>query len=314
MSESSCAHCANEIPPEARICANCGMPVSEVTLPQEEQEALPREALVGTQTTAPSPPVEQPISFSPPTRQARQNRVRRGWPTYLTLRGLAKRSRPDWLPSWLTPRVAVIAGLVITLALLFVDGSVRAGLSESLNLTKTPQGESKEALPDPEDAPTAAPSDDPTAPPSPSTSPSPSGFLSSFLSPSPWVSKLLSPLVSDGQKRPQTASPASPSSTGGEARACQQQIDADDFAQALDFTDAGSLAEYLDLKGGKDKLTQVLRECNDLEDLASSLGFSSSERFAQYLGLDDKRKLARSLQVSGELAKLAESVGLASSE
>src|SRR5215208_831781 len=219
MSESSCAHCANEIPPEARICANCGMPVSEVTLPQEEQEARPREALVGTQTTAPSPPVEQPISFSPPTRQARQSRVRRGWPTYLTLRGLAKRSWPDWLPSWFTPPVAVVASLIITLALLFVDGSVRAGLSESLNLTNTPQGESKEALPDPEDAPTAAPSDDPTAPPSPSTSPSPSGFLSSFLSPSPWVSKLLSPLVSDGQKRPQTASPASPSSTGGEARA-----------------------------------------------------------------------------------------------
>jgi hypothetical protein len=156
MSESFCVHCANEIPRGARICANCGMPLLEATLPQEEEEALPQEALVGTQTTAPSPPVEQPISFYSATREARQSRVRRGWPTYLTLRGLAKRSRPGWLPSWFTPPVAVIAGLVVTLALLFVDGSVRAGVLESLNLTNTPQGESKETQPDPENASTAA--------------------------------------------------------------------------------------------------------------------------------------------------------------
>ena len=137
MSESSCVNCGAQIIPEgARSCDNCGMPVSGAAPPQEEEEAprleapadaqtpapsppveqpisflpptreaqqsgmpvsgaapaqeeeeAPRlEAPADAQTPAPSPPVEQPISFLPPTREAQQNRVRRGWPTRLTLR------------------------------------------------------------------------------------------------------------------------------------------------------------------------------------------------------------------------------------
>jgi hypothetical protein len=89
---------------------------------------------------------------------------------------------------------------------------------------------------------------------------------------------------------------------------------ADDVAQALNFSDAKSLAEYLGLKGGKDELAQALKDSNDLQNLATSLGFSTPERLATYLGLDDKDELARSLRVPGELNKLAQSVGLASSE
>src|SRR5215208_557880 len=87
MSESSCVNCGAQIIPEgARSCDNCGMPVSGAAPPQEEEEAPRLEAPADAQTPAPSPPVEQPISFLPPTREAQQNRVRRGWPTRLTLR------------------------------------------------------------------------------------------------------------------------------------------------------------------------------------------------------------------------------------
>jgi hypothetical protein len=307
MSESSsCAHCANENPEGACVCANCGMPVSEAAPPQDD-EALPREVPADTQTQAPFHPVGQPISLLPPTREAQQSRVRRGWPTYLTLRKFAKTK----LPSWFTLPVAVIASVVLTLALFSAYGSVQAGVFDPLAFTKPLQGESKEAQTAPADAPTA------TRSPSLSTSPSDmlSSFLPPFLSSSPWVPELLSPSASDAQS-PQTPSSASPSpsSISDEAGACQQETDADDFAQALDFSDAKSLAQYLGLEGGKDKLARGLRDCNDLEDLARSLGFSNPERLAEYLGLDDKRELGRSLRVSGELNRLAESVGLDTTE
>src|SRR5919112_3807704 len=200
MSKSACTHCANEIPQGARVCANCGVSVSEAALPQAE-EAPPREVPADTQKSAPSPPVERPISFGLPTREAQQNRVRRGRPTYPTLRGSAKKSRPGWLPSWFALPVAVIAGLIVTLGLFFVPGTVKAGVLDSLGLTKTLQGgESNEAQTTPEDVPTATRSNAPTATPSPSPAPSPSDFLSAFLpsylSFSPSVSGSLSPSTS----------------------------------------------------------------------------------------------------------------------
>jgi hypothetical protein len=149
MSESSsCAHCANENPEGACVCANCGMPVSEAAPPQDD-EALPREVPADMQTQAPSPPVGQPISLLPPTREAQQSRARRGWPTYLTLRKFAKTK----LPSWFTLPVAVIASVVLTLALFSVYGSVQAGVFDPLAFTKPLQGESKEAQTAPADAP-----------------------------------------------------------------------------------------------------------------------------------------------------------------
>lgn len=306
MSESACVHCANAIPQGARICANCGMPVSEVPLLQAE-EAPPREAGPATQRPAPFPPVGQPTPSLPPTPEAQQNRVGRRWLTYPPLRGSrgsAKIIRPEWLRSWFTLPVVVIAGIVVTLAFLFVRGSVQADASDLLGLSKTlPGRESKEAQTVSEDVPTGTPSSSPPA--------SPSDFLSSFLPPF-----LSASPAEPNEQSSQTALPASPSplSTSGGAGACQQDTDADDFAQALDFSDAKSLADYLGLKGGKDKLAQVLRDCNGLEDLASSLGFSTPERLAAYLGLNDKRELVRSLRVSAELNKLAQSLGLDSSE
>jgi hypothetical protein len=174
MSEGSCAHCGDENAEGAPVCANCGIPISEAARPKDD-EALPEETPADTQTQAPSPPVGQPFSFLPPTREAQQNRVRRGWPTYLTLRKFAKTTWADWLPSWFTLPVAVIASVVLTLALFFVYGSVRAGVFDLSAVRKPLQGESKEAQTAPEGAPTATPS--------PSTSTSASDVLSSFLPP-----------------------------------------------------------------------------------------------------------------------------------
>ena len=313
MSEAFCAHCANQNPKVARVCTNCGMPILDAA-PTQDKVTLPRVFPNDTQTRAPSPPVGQPISSLPPTTDVRQNRARQGWPKRLTLREFAKTTRPDWLPSWFTLPAAVVAGVVLTLALFFVQDSVRAGVFDSLAFTKAPQGESKEVQTALGEAQTA-PKDTPTTIPSSSPLTPLSDILTSFLPPfslsSPSVSEPLSPTASDAQS-PQTASSASPavSSTGGEGEACQQEPDADDFAQALDFSDGESLAEYLGLEGGKDKLAQVLKDCNDLEDLASSLGFTNPESLAGYLGLDDERELERSLRASSELSRLSESLGL----
>src|SRR5215212_4632001 len=214
----------------------------------------------------------------------------------------AKISSPGGLPPWFSPSLAVVAGVAALLALLLVQGTVSASISKPLDLAKVLDSAVTKELLQP-----AAPQDDPLAPASPSTSASP------LASPSSLISSLISPFLWPSPPASSSASP-SPSSTRGKAGACQQETDADDFAQALDFSDAKNLAKYLGLKGGKDELAQVLRDCNDLEDLASSLGFSSPERLAKYLGLEDKRELARSLRVSGELNKLAKSLGLDSSE
>src|SRR5215216_1251776 len=66
----SCANCNAEIPEGARFCDNCGMPVSEMTPPQEAppQEVLTQQTPEPSLTPPPQssssllPPVEQPIS------------------------------------------------------------------------------------------------------------------------------------------------------------------------------------------------------------------------------------------------------------
>src|SRR5215208_1638332 len=209
----------------------------------------------------------------------------------------AKISSPGGLPPWFSPSLAVVAGVAALLALLLVQGTVSAGVSKPLDLVKYLDSAVTKELLQP-----AAPQDEPLAPASPSTSASP------LASPSSLISSLISPFLSPSPPASSSASP-SPSSTRGKVGACQQETDADDFAQALDFSDAKNLAKYLGLKGGKDELARVLRDCNDLEDLASSLGFSSPERLAKYLGLDDKRELAQSLGLDSS-EKLAKRLGV----
>jgi hypothetical protein len=59
----------------------------------------------------------------------------------------------------------------------------------------------------------------------------------------------------------------------------------------------------LGLEGGKDKLARLLRDCADLDDLASSLGFDNSEGLAAYSGLDDRRELASLLNSATDEGK-----------
>src|SRR5215208_1740582 len=133
----------------------------------------------------------------------------------------AKISSPGGLPPWFSPSLAVVAGVAALLALLLVQGTVSAGVSKPLDLVKYLDSAVTKELLQP-----AAPQDDPLAPASPSTSASPLALISS----------LISPFLSPSPPASSSASP-SPSSTRGKAGACQQETGADDFAQALDFSD-----------------------------------------------------------------------------